>query len=528
MKASARHRKKASCASLRRKAKRIDNRRKRKKALKHLPARCAKPKPPKAPVQTTIPAGTQPAATQVAPPTTGTPTPAAPAPAPPGPVTSPIALYSGTFGPRQAERLLWRAGFGPRPEQAAQLAALGLQEAVVSLTRPSGAAVMEGPEPSVDDAPLDPYNEWGHDHLWWLDRMVRSQQSLVERMALVWHDWFSTSDAGVGSREFMLEQNNLFRNGGLGNFKDLVRAITQDKAMQVWLSALDNKKKAINENYGRELMELFTLGADRGAYTETDVRELARSLSGFTATWDSDEGLVDFRFSTTRWDSGQKTVFGNTGAFNWEDAARMVVEHAMHPSFFVTKLWGYFIADPIPDATRDALAAAYADSGYEIRPIVEAILCAPQLYTGGAMVKPPVVMTAGLLRATGQGIVDSQWVWMDSNAGQQLFYPPDVSGWDDARWLDTNTMAGRWELVNGVLGDTNVQPSNTYKAETAAEAIAAARASLNDPPLTAETESAITGWANDLLPAKTTGYQRAQRYNALRQLIAMSPDHQTS
>ncbi len=150
--------------------------------------------------------------------------PAAPAPAPgpapvrpgasrarAGPAASPIAVYQGTFGPRQAERLLWRAGFGPRPGDVDRLAAMGLDAAVLSLTRPSGTAPMDGPEPTVDGAPLSPLDTWYGDHLYWFDRMVRSGHQLVERLALVFHDWWATTNDAVGSNELMLDQTNVFR-----------------------------------------------------------------------------------------------------------------------------------------------------------------------------------------------------------------------------------------------------------------------------------------------------------------------------
>ncbi len=529
--ASVRHRKKKkarSCSSLRRKARRIKNKRKRKAALRRLPKRCAvkptKPVKPKLPLTTS---GTQPAATLIATPSVKPPVASPPAPAPTGSLgASPIAVYSGAFGPRQAERLLWRAGFGPRPGQAAELAALGLDGAVARLTRPSGAANLIGAEPTVDGEPLDPNGTWGHDHLWWLDRMVRSDQSLVERMTLVFHDWFSTSNDGVGDTAFMFAQTDLFRKGGLGAFDDLVRAVTVDPAMLIWLSGLDSRKGAINENYGRELMELFTLGANRDAYTEDDVRELARALSGWRADWD--DGYYNFRLDPRRFDAGSKTVFGQTGTFGWEDACRLVVENPKHATFFVGKLWSYFIPAPPSDAQLTALATLYTDSGRQIRPVLEAILRTPELYGPARMVKPPVVYVAGMLRATGQTINDDGWVWMCGNAGQVLFYPPDVSGWDDTRWLDTSTMAGRWQLVNQVMEDHTVTPSDSYPAETAADALAAARAFWGDPVLTDETVTALTTWADAAIPTNAHGWMRASRANALKMLVGMSPDHHTS
>jgi uncharacterized protein (DUF1800 family) len=296
--------------------------------------------------------------------------------------------------------------------------------------------------------------------------------------------------------------------------------------MLIFLSGLDNRRNAIKENYARELMELFALGADRGAYTEDDVRELARAMSGWRADWVDDTGFVNFRWDPNRWDSGSKTVFGHTGAYDWEDGVQLVVGHPMHASFFVAKLWSYFVPTPVPQDVATPLERLYVDSGHQVRPVLEAILCSPQLYEGPAMVKPPVVFTAGLLRATGQAITSGNWSWMGAGAGQQLFRPPDVSGWDDTRWLDTNTMRGRWDLVNQTLEGHTINASSSSYAETPAEAVTRARAFWNDPRLTEETVSALSAWASGALPVSGGyAYQRAQRQNALRMLIGMSPDH---
>ena len=150
--------------------------------------------------------------------------------------------------------------------------------------------------------PLAPADAWGHDHCWWLDRMVRTSRPLVERMTLVWHDWFATSNAGVGSQKLMLAQNQLFRNHGLGSFQKLLLDVTKDPAMLLWLNGTQNEKGSPNENYGREMMELFTLGADRGAYTERDVREQARSLTGWRNKWKPGVGDYDFHLDPTQHD----------------------------------------------------------------------------------------------------------------------------------------------------------------------------------------------------------------------------------
>jgi uncharacterized protein (DUF1800 family) len=476
--------------------------------------------------------GTHPAVTQPA--TPPQPGPAAPVPpAPPSPlgtIKSPIAVYTGPFGAAQAERLLWRAGFGPRPGQAAEVAKLGLEKAVLALTRPTGTAPMDGPAPNDEGNPIEPYDHYGHDLLYWLDRMVRSRHQLIERLALVFHDWFATSNDAVGSSKFMLDQTNLFRYHGLRNFKGMVRAVTQDPAMMLFLDQVSNRKHAINENYGRELMELFTLGADRGAYTENDVRELARSLSGWDYDWSGELGAHNFHWDEQdRWDPGYKTVFGQTGRWTWEDACRMVVDHRLHPSFFVPKLWSYFIPTPPDAGTQAKLEALYKGSGYEIRPVLEAILTSKALYEGPRMVKPPTVFVAGMLRARKRGITHNSWSWVMSGTGQRLYYPPDVAGWDDKRWLDTNTTLGRWEAVVVALDDDTEEPgSDDYPAETAAQALAKARAFWGNPALTAPAVAALNSFANAAIPSTAAPWLRAQRQNALRQLIAGSPDYQTS
>ncbi len=293
-------------------------------------------------------------------------------------------------------------GFGPRPGQARTLAALGLEGAVASLTRPAGPARLIGRPPHADHRPLDPVNVWGDDHCWWLDRMVRSSQPLVERMTLVWHGWLTSSVAAATS-QLMLAQNRTMRRHALGNFHALLVDMTCDPAMLLWLSGTDNNKYSPNENYARELMELFTLGADRG-YSQDDVHNQARALTGFTVDWSQGSGPHAFRFDPDLHDDGVKTIFGQRGAFDWRDSCRLCVEHALHPSYLVAKLWGAFVAEPAPRAVQRALERLYVSSGFEIRPLLEAILRHPLFYAGERMVTPPVVFCAGMLRALRQTI----------------------------------------------------------------------------------------------------------------------------
>src|SRR3954469_18479534 len=248
------------------------------------------------------------------------------------------AVYRGHFTREQAERLLWRAGFGPRPGEAARLANMGLHRAVLSLTRPKSVRLVGKPPRNDRGLRLAPRDAYGDDQLWWLDRMVRTNAPLIERMTLVWHDWFATSNDGVGSQRLMFAQNQMLRRRALGSFRDLLLDVTRDPAMLMWLSGAVNRKGAPNENYARELMELFTLGADRGAYSEGDVRQLALALTGWQADWVDGTGLTNFRYTDKRHGHTRKTVFGRSGDFAWQDAVQLVHENPYHASFFVTKL----------------------------------------------------------------------------------------------------------------------------------------------------------------------------------------------
>jgi uncharacterized protein (DUF1800 family) len=444
-----------------------------------------------------------------------------------------VDVYQGEFGIEQAERLLWRAGFGPRPGEAAALAAKGFDGAVSSLVDP-GPEKFVGPQPRNDKGhPLAPYSAWGEDHCWWLDRMVRTSRPLVERMTLVWHDWFATSNSGVNSQRLMLDQNRLLRSHALGSFEKLLLDVTRDPAMLLWLNGTDNRKGAPNENYGREMMELFTLGADTGAYNEEDVRQQARSLTGWRDRWSKNDGPVDFHFDPAEHDNGVKTVFGKRGNFNWQDACRLCLANPHHASFFVTKLWSYFVPTPPSKTTLAGLEAIYTPK-HEVKTAVEAILRHPDLYEGQRMVLPPIVHTAGLLRRIGAGITNTSWGWIGQLAGQQLFYPPNVAGWDDTRWLDTATFLGRWTAVNYILKDHALSPDHPPPDMPSDPAVLVDRAVefWGNPLISTATRNHLIGFAQRALGDGNADWEK-KTYpvlveNALRQLIAVSPDLQTA
>jgi hypothetical protein len=265
------------------------------------------------------------------------------------------------------------------------------------------------------------------------------------------------------------------------------------------------------------------------------VRELARCFSGWTCDWSSELGLHNFRFVESGWDSGTKTVFGKTGSYKWDQAYRLCVYHDMHPSFFVTKLWSYFIPTPPSDADRQSLEATYVNNDFQVLPVVRAILMHPSLYEGARMVKPPVVFAAGMLRALRHPIDTADWVWTCDMAGQRLFYPRDVSGWDDSRWLDTSTVWGRWYLAMIAMKDSYVPwgSMGSYNgAETADQALDRALAACGNPRLTDESRASLLDFAGSCLPSGMSSYEqrafRAERQNALLQMITSVPDAQVA
>ena len=429
----------------------------------------------------------------------------------------------------------------PRPGDVARVAAMDLEEAVLSLTRPTGTAPMTGDAPTVDGAPLSPLDTWYGDHLYWFDRMVRSGHQLVERLALVFHDWWATSNDSVGSNAMMLAQTNIFRAHGLGSFRDMTRAVTTDPAMLVFLNGIDNRRNAVNENYARELMELFTLGADRGAYTETDVRELARSLTGWRADWSSAEGLHDFRYDAARWDSGSKTVFGTTGAWKWEDACRLVVEHPLHPSFFVSKLWSYFIPKPPSAGVRAKLEQLYVARATGSAPCWRRSSARPSSTPARAWSSRPRSSTPGCCARTE----------VDHRRGMVVAVRRRrTAALRPARRLGLGRRAmEEFHTARGALGHRQLRPRRPHPASRLREARRTRprrrrrRSTRRSPsgstrtwrrrPAPGCSASRATSSRRPTPPARPPGRKtqraqlRTQRQTALRHLIAVSADYQT-
>jgi uncharacterized protein (DUF1800 family) len=383
----------------------------------------------------------------------------------------------------------------------------------------------------VKGKPLDPLNEYGHNVLWWLDRMVRSQRPLVEKMTLFWHDHFATADQDT---PLMLGQNQTLRRGALGSFRALLGDVTRDPAMQLFLSLADSDKRAPNENYARELMELFTLGS---GYGETDVREAARALTGWEARWANDH-FQGIRFNPEAHDPGAKRIFGRSGRFGTDDVLDLVVAHPRHAPFLVEKLWSFFVTSPPSRATLRALAAVYRRSGRRIKPVVAAILSHPAVYRSldaPDMVKSPVVLVAGALRASGQGIVSDDWTWLLSSMGQTLYEPPSVAGWEwGPAWMSSNSMRVRFDFANVMLDQPRLKvPDDSGNPRLAAAAqLKAASAATGAPWSSHRTHAALmrlgAGAYRDLRADDTDGHRSRATLlqRSLRHLLLSGPDAQ--
>ena len=360
--------------------------------------------------------------------------------------------------------------------------------------------------------------------------MVRTQAPLVERMTLVWHDWFATSKSSV-PQGLMLKQNALLRKHALGNFEALALDVTKDPAMLLWLNGTSNNVWAPNENYARELQELFCLGAGRG-YTERDVRQLARALTGFANDW-TDNGPTRFRYERKLHDAKPKRIYGKRGKFTWQEGVKLVTRHRKHPDFMVSKLWGYFIPTAPSQSTIKALARLYVAKRREVRPVLEAILAHPDLYAPSKrMVKSPVLQAAGMLRARGRGIDTADWAWLCDGAGQYLFMPPNVSGWDDTRWLDTATFRSRWMMAQFICDPAALDPDKDSAPSDPAALVHDALAFWGHPVISAPVRAGLERYAAQTLGEAKEDWQRnvfpVLTANALRMLVATSPDYLTS
>lgn len=276
-------------------------------------------------------------------------------------------------------------------------------------------------------------------------------------MTIFWHDHFATSIKKVKQPVLMLQQNAMMREHAVGNFQQLTRKIVTDPAMMIYLDLRKSDKESPNENFAREVMELFTLG--EGNYTEDDIREAARAFTGYQLN--RLNGRV--QHSERRWDDGQKQIFGKRGKFNGEDVVDLIFEKSAVSEFLVGKLWEYFVYENPPEVAIKALAPLLRRSNYEVAPVLSAIFGSEEFYSETAIrsqIKSPIQFIVQMTKQLELERVPTGFSLVAQiQLGQVLFMPPNVAGWDWGQaWINTNTLLTRYNLAGYLTkGDADAE-----------------------------------------------------------------------
>jgi len=284
-------------------------------------------------------------------------------------------------------------------------------------------------------------------NLAWLQTMISSEHPLREKMALFWHGHFACRTQNVIYNQQLLQ---VVRENALGNFGDLLSAVSKTPAMLQFLNNQQNRKQHPNENFAREVMELFTMG--RGNYTEQDVKEAARAFTG----WGFD-GDGQFVFRERVHDDGEKTVLGKTGRFNGDDMLKILLEHRQTARYITGKIYRYFVDDVQLDEDRLAtLSDKFYQSGYDIAGLMKEIFMSDWFYDTqhvGSRIKPPVELLVGMRRAIPMEFEREETMLLfEGLLGQVLFYPPNVAGWPGGRsWIDSSSLMFRLGLPQVIL-----------------------------------------------------------------------------
>ena len=390
------------------------------------------------------------------------------------------------FGYWEAEHLLTRAGFGGTPSQILTLSNMGLKKAVDYLLEwervddpiPDGSdyrsdimtpldpkdrervrrARQSGDERTVEEFRVRRQERQREDRRqmrsmqsWWLERLIETPRPLQEKLTLFWHGHFATGYRAVEDSWHMMLQNNMLRQNAGGNFKnDLVHSIIRDPAMIKYLNNNQNTRKAPNENLARELMELFTLGEGNG-YTEDDIKEGARALTGMTFRDDS------FAFRQRDHDSSGKTIFGRSGQFDGADFVELIFQRPSASWFVPWKMHRFFVDDSteISNSTKSAvnrMASTLKRSNWNVRPMLRELFRSKHFYAPEnrrSMIKSPVQLAVQAVRSLNTPVRNITRVNQACGLmGQELFYPPSVKGWEGGRkWINTSTLFIRNNLL---------------------------------------------------------------------------------
>lgn len=392
-----------------------------------------------------------------------------------------------------AAHLLNRAGFGGPPSDIEKLVALGPEKAVShfvdfeSVSDETPAPDWAKPDTTrmerfqkFRNAPLQERREFQRmerqnqqQHLlalreWWLERMAKGPRPLQEKLTLFWHGHFATSFQKVKDAYLMWLQNDTFRQHAHGNWLEMLTAVSKDPAMLIWLDQAQSRKEHPNENFAREVMELFALG--EGNYTEKDVTEAARSLTG----WSYDRMEQQFVYRPRVHDDGEKTFLGRTGNLKSEDVLEQIVAQPQAARFITSKLWSFFAAEnPSPDFVG-ALAQVFRDGGNNFKPVLRAMFRCEEFYAPAVIrnqVKSPVQWLIGSTRLLESKIPPAQ---ISTNLlrllGQDLFAPPNVKGWDGGlSWITTNNLLNRYNLAAFLVLGENPLPMAAGRAKGVAK-----------------------------------------------------------
>ncbi len=394
-----------------------------------------------------------------------------------------LTLSSGALaaepplGAQAARLLLTRAGFAPSDADVAGYARLSHAAAVDRLLAGVRTTAVTPAPAWIDERFITPRElrsmsdearkgelqkqiRMGLDlRGWWLREMVATPSPLSERMTLFWHNHFVSAQPKVRYSQLMYRQNVLLRQHALARFDHLLHAVAKDPAMLIYLDSATNRRGSPNENFAREVMELFTLG--EGRYSEADIKQAARAFTG----WSIDPDSGDYMFRRFLHDPGEKTVFGKTGTFDGDAVLDIILAQPAVSEFIVRKLWREFVS-PQPDEVRvKAIAAKFRASGWNIAQSVRALLLQPEVIArdeDNALVKSPADLVVGFVRQS-EGELKQPVAAAVALAGmgQNLFSPPNVRGWPGGdAWINTNTLLARKQfLERGLGGSANGKPA---------------------------------------------------------------------
>ncbi|WP_353189458.1 DUF1800 domain-containing protein [Pandoraea pnomenusa] len=370
-----------------------------------------------------------------------------------------------------ARYLLTRTGYAPDARELAPFVGLTRAQAVDRLLDETRRAAVSAPpgwtaEPPLYGVPVKNMTDDQKRELnqrrnrmaaslsaWWAQEMATTPSPLTERMTMFWHNHFVSSDDKVREPVALYRQNVLLRANALGNFGTLLHAVSKDPAMLIYLDGAASRKGRPNENFAREVMELFTLG--EGHYTEQDVREAARAYTG----WGIDRPTMTYVWRPNVHDAGTKTVLNQTGDFDGDQMLDVLLARPETATFITGKLWREFVS-PTPDAAQATrVADAFRESGYDIRTVMRALLLTPAFWDAksrGTLVKSPSEFVTDTVRAFDIGYDDPQMLAQQMRVlGQDLFRPPNVKGWPGGdAWIDSTTLLARKQFVERMFRAT--------------------------------------------------------------------------